>query len=167
MSRVMRAIIAFLVEEGWPFYRTDSPRHLVIPLPDAKYSSKFLVEVTEELGQVVVFTMAWLTVPPEKRQSINDYLSHVNSTQCSIGSFDFDMYEGLVAYRNGIEVGPAPLTPDLIRPLFARGLSATEKHTPGILNIVNETVTLAQALELIGCGDLSAVTLNRVSGILD
>ena len=146
MGQLMRAIIAFLVEEGWPFYHTDSPRHLVIPLPETESCSKFIVEAREDLGQALVFAMARTPVPDGKRHSVDFYIGRVNA-RCAIGSFDFDVHEGLLAYRTGIEVGAAALTTDLIRPLFAHGLFAMEKYIPGILAIMNESATPGQALE--------------------
>ena len=166
MGQLMRAVIAFLEDAGWPYYRTDSPCHLVIPLPETASCSKFIVEVHEELRQVLVFTMAWMTVPIEKRQSVDYYICRVNSQCVAVGSFDFDILEGLVAYRTAIEVGAMALTSDLIRPVFAHGLFATERHVPDIMDIVDEKVTLVQALDKID-GDISTVSIGRVSSLLD
>ena len=165
MGRLMRALTAFLVDVDWQFYRTDSPRHLVVPLPETKSCSKFIVEVREGLSQVLVFTMAWLIVPSEKRQPVDYYISRVNS-QCAVGSFDFDIDEGLVAYRTALEVGTAALTSELIQPLFAQGLVATERYVPNIMDIVDEKLTLAQALEMLNDDDATG-DIGHTSGMFD
>lgn len=146
MGRLMAAMVSFLLEEELPFYCTDSPRHLVVPYLETQSFSKFIVEVREELCQVLVFTMARDKVPDGKRHSVDFYLGRVNA-QCAIGSFDFDLTGGLLAYRTGIEVGAAVPTADLIRPLFAHGVFAMEKYMPGIQDIMDESATPAQALE--------------------
>lgn len=165
MGRLMRALTAFLADAGWPFYPTNSPRHRVIPLPETSSCSQFIVEVREELGQVLVFTMAWMSVPPEKREMVDYYIGRVNS-QCALGSFDFDIDEGLVAYRTGVEVGATALTPELIRPLFAYGFVATERHVPVIMDLVDEKITLAEAVRTLD-GDDSGRDIGRTGSMFD
>jgi len=165
MGRLMRALTVFLADADWPFHCTDSPGHLVIPLPETKSCSKFIVEVREGLGQVLVFTMAWMSVPSEKREIVDHFIGRVNS-RCALGSFDFDIDEGLVAYRTGIEVGATALTPELIRPLFAYGFVATERHVPVIMDLVDEKITLAIALEMLDEDD-SGGDIGRTGGMFD
>lgn len=110
--------------------------------------------------------MAWMSIPKEKRQLVDQYIGRVNSQCCAIGSFDFDIHEGLVAYRTAIEGGTAELTSDLIKPLFAYGFVATERHTPVIMDLMDEKITLAQALELLD-DDGSDRDIGRTSGMFD
>jgi hypothetical protein len=148
MGRLMRAVITFFMRKGWRFYLTDSSRHLVVLLPEMQVCAKFIVEVREDQGMVLVYTMARLVIPGEKRQSVDSYIGRVNE-HCSIGSFDVNMKDGLLAYRTGIQIGVCSLTDDLIAPLFAHGLVATAIYIPVVEDIVNDRVTVAQAVALL------------------
>jgi hypothetical protein len=144
MERLMREVIEVLTFAPWTFYLTDSPRHLVAPLSDTPYCSKFIVDVREDQRQVLVHTMARMCVAEEKRLDVGMFIHHVNA-QCAIGSFDFDIREGWLAYRMGIDMRTTALTPDVMATVLAEGVIANKAYIPIVEDIVSGCATLAEA----------------------
>lgn len=145
MVRLMRAVIKVLAVAPWTFYLTDSPRHLVAPLSDTPYCSKFIVDVCEDQRHVLVHTMARICVAEEKRLDVGMFIHHVNA-QCVIGSFDFDIHEGWLAHRTGIDMRTTALTPDIMATVLADGLAAVETYIPIVEDIVSGRVTVVEAV---------------------
>ncbi|HEX3270141.1 MAG TPA: hypothetical protein VHR15_05795 [Ktedonobacterales bacterium] len=174
MGRFMRAVIEVLAYAPWTFYLTDSPRHLVAPLPDMPSCSMFIVDVREDQRQALVHTMARIWVDPEKRPSVGSLL-HVVNSQCSAGSFDFDIWQGRIAYRSQIDVRTSALTLERMASHFANGLVATEAYIPIVEDVVSGDVTVEQAAQEIervalaaeALADIVSADIVRLSGLRD
>lgn len=148
MTSMKDALINYLSAENIPFYQTESDHHLLIPIAGNSGSLKCIAEAREDQRQVLFITILPITVPIAKLLAVAEYIARVNAT-LTIGSFELDFDDGLVAFRTSSEFGPEPPTTTLLRPLAHHAIAMADKYTPGIMDIVIANVLPIDALDSI------------------
>lgn len=107
--------------------------------------SSCFFEVWADLEQFIFYIIVPMTVPKEKLPKAAEYISRVNSGM-RIGNFEIDFDNGDVRFKSSINFRNQTLTDELIHGVIEPALDAFNNYFPGLINVIMDLDTPAQAL---------------------
>jgi hypothetical protein len=115
-----------------PFEVIERPEENAIVFPVSGENGQWvvLVQANEQARQAVVYSIARVKVPPERRGEAAMVFARINWEQ-PFATFGLDLDDGEIRIRTAIDLGnETELTPDLITPLLVVSMATMDQHLP-------------------------------------
>ncbi|WP_017663719.1 YbjN domain-containing protein [Baaleninema simplex] len=145
---LLAALVLFLTEDDWSFTRIENERAVKLRFSGDNGTWKCIGRVREEDEQLLIYSLAPLKVPPEKRPAIAELLTRANYGMV-IGNFEMDYSDGEIRYKTSIDVEGSQLDNALIKQLLYTNLLMMDKYLPAIEAVINGEQTPEEAIALV------------------
>ncbi len=106
-------------------------------------------KATDELHQVVFYSVCPLTVPEEKRSAMAEFIARANDGLI-IGNFELNFATGEVRYKTSLDVEGEPLTFNLVKNLVYPNLFTMDRYLPGIIAVIGTSSPIAAIASIEG-----------------
>jgi hypothetical protein len=148
MGRIYDALVEFLRGENWAFTPVEGRSALVLTANGEHGMYTCYAQAREETEQLVFYSFYAVKAPEGKRLTAMEYITRANYGLI-IGNFELDTSDGEVRYKTSIDVEGEPLTPGMIRLLFAANLSTADRYLPGFMLVLYGNRGAADAIREI------------------
>lgn len=145
---LLAALVLFLTEDDWSFTRIENERAVKLRFSGDNGTWKCIGRVREEDEQLLIYSLAPLKAPPEKRPAIAELLTRANYGMV-IGNFEMDYSDGEIRYKTSIDVEGSQLDNALIKQLLYTNLLMMDKYLPAIEAVIAGTQTPEEAIALV------------------
>lgn len=89
----------------------------------------------DQKQQLIFYSIAPVTVPPERRHDVAIYETRVNYGLV-LGNFELDLADGEIRYKTSIDVTETELTPILIRQVVLANVAMMDKYLPSLNKVI-------------------------------
>ncbi|MEM9805854.1 MAG: YbjN domain-containing protein [Cyanobacteria bacterium P01_D01_bin.56] len=147
-TSLLQTIGAFFVKEDWSF--DQNIEKSVLRLQHTGEHGKWeCYAKTQEDNQVFLFySIPDLKAPKDKLLDVADYICRVNYGLV-MGNLEIDFEDGEIRYKTSIDVEGDTLSFELIRNMVYANVSLMDLYLPGLVAIIEQDKSPAEALKLI------------------
>ena len=123
-----------LENQEWPFQSLDETT-LKIDIDGKVANSVVLIKALEEIGQLVIYSIAANKAPELRRNAVQEFLTRANFG-LRIGNFEFDLDTGEIRFKTSLQFAGETLVPEMIEQCLLINVLTMEKYLPGILQMI-------------------------------
>ncbi len=135
-SRTLFDIVTqFFKDDGWRFRQSEEKPVLSMHFRGDNGRVRLYAQVKEDKQQILFYSMVDSNVPPDKRQSMAEYLTRVNYGLIP-GNFEMDFADGEIRFKTGVDVEGGQLTPTMIKNLVYTNVLLMDRYLPGIMSVI-------------------------------
>ena len=135
MKTISEKVVAFFKKAGYPFTLIDGESSLKTGFSGDNADFRVLVLVDEEDHLLNVYTLCPISAPKKKLPAIAELIARINCN-LSLGNFDIDMDDGMIAFRTGIKVGHTELENETLYILIFGNSLIMDRYFPAIASVV-------------------------------
>jgi hypothetical protein len=92
-------------------------------------------QAREAQGQIVVYSICPLRVPPSQRPLMAEFITRANYGLV-VGNFEMDYEDGEVRYKTSLDVEDSEATTELLRHIVYANVTALDRYLPGIIAVL-------------------------------
>lgn len=134
MSELLKPARAYLESEDWTFDEVDGRDALVCRVTADSASFQVVFDAVEELRFLLVYVLAQVSIPVERRPEVALYLARANYGM-RIGNFELDLDDGEVRYKASIALGDGALTPGMVGELVGASVTTMDRYFSGLMSV--------------------------------
>lgn len=123
-----------LENQEWPFQSLDDTT-LKIDIDGKAANWVVLIKALEEIGQLVIYSIAANKAPELRRNAVQEFLTRANFG-LRIGNFEFDLDTGEIRFKTSLQFAGETLVPEMIEQCLLINVLTMEKYLPGILQMI-------------------------------
>lgn len=123
-----------LENQEWPFQSLDETT-LKIDIDGKAANWVVLIKALEEIGQLVIYSIAANKAPELRRNAVQEFLTRANFG-LRIGNFEFDLDTGEIRFKTSLQFAGETLVPEMIEQCLLINVLTMEKYLPGILQMI-------------------------------
>jgi len=120
--------------QEWPFQSLDATT-LKIDIDGKAANWVVLIKALEEIGQLVIYSIAANKAPELRRNAVQEFLTRANFG-LRIGNFEFDLDTGEIRFKTSLQFAGETLVPEMIEQCLLINVLTMEKYLPGILQMI-------------------------------
>jgi hypothetical protein len=135
MKTISEKVVAFFKQASYPFTQIDGESSFKTGFCGDNADFRVLVSVDEEDHLLNVYTLCPINVPKKKLPAIAELIARINCN-LSLGNFDIDMDDGMIAFRTGIKVGHKELKIEALYILISGNSLIMDHYFPAIASVV-------------------------------
>jgi len=133
--------------QEWPFQSLDETT-LKIDIDGKVANWVVLIKVLEEIGQLVIYSIASNKAPQPQRNAVQEFLTRANFG-LRIGNFEFNIDTGEIRFKTSLQFAGETLAPEMIEQCLLINMFTMEKYLPGILQMIFTDSSAATVLASI------------------
>lgn len=145
LSPMMAIVFQYFVEEDWEAEKLEGDSLVRAAFEGENGQWGCFVQVNEEEGQCVFYSIAPIEVPESKRPAMAEFIARANYT-ILLGNFDLDFDDGEVRYRTGIDVVEDHLTLPLFRSVVIDNLAMMDQYLPSLKAVLETDQSPAELI---------------------
>jgi hypothetical protein len=128
----------FLKKKSWSYDVAKSGAILRLGFVGKNGRWPCYIEVKDDVGELVFFSVREGPVPAEQRAAVAEYLMRVNC-RLNVGNLELNFDDGLVRCRSGIDVEGHKLDEQLMSNLALLNVATMDKFLPGLEAVLKGT----------------------------
>lgn len=148
MGRILESMKAFLTEERWSFEADAEHPVLRCRFTGSAGTWSCLLQAREEQEQLLVYSIAPLRVPTERRRDAAEYLTRANYGLV-LGNFELDFSDGEVRFKTSMDAEDVALGPALLRPLLYQNALTMDRYLQGLRDVALGGTAPARAIAAV------------------
>lgn len=148
---ITRAFLDFVDDMDWPFEPADQPGLYQLRFEGRAGQWRCFAQIREREQQFLFYSALPWTIPSERRPAMMEFVTRANFGQPLV-SFEFDLDDGEVRCRSGIDVEGAFISRPMIRQLVASNLLTMDRYMAGMRAVAEEGADPAAAVRRIESG---------------
>jgi len=129
------SLVYFFKEDNWNMEVIDDEQLVRAYFHGENGNWGCYAKATDELHQVVFYSICTVTNPDEKRSSIAEFITRANDGLI-IGNFEMRFETGELRYKTSLDVEGEPLTFNLVKNLVYPNLFTMDRYLPGIIAVL-------------------------------
>lgn len=134
MGRILESMKAFLGEERWSFEADAEHPVLRCRFTGSAGTWTCLVQAREEQEQLLVYSIAPLRVPAERRRDVAEYLTRANYGLV-LGNFELDFADGEARFKTSVDAEDVVVDAALLRPLVYQNVLTMDRYLAGLRDV--------------------------------
>lgn len=148
MSALFDVLERFFQEDDWSY--TADPETGTLHMGFAGENGRWplVAGVREVQEQVVIYSIAPVDAPPERRLAVAEFITRANEGMI-VGNFEMRWDLGEVRYKTSIDVEGSQLDTALVKNLVYANCLMMDRYLPGLMQLLNGDTTPEQAIELV------------------
>lgn len=148
MASLFETLRALLDEQEWEYDVEEEDEVVAFGYEGETTAWECFVRTLTEEDQVVVYSVAPFSVPPESLNAAAEFVCRANFGLVE-GNFELDFDDGLVRFKTGVDVEGMELNRLVLTNLIFANLSAMDDYLPGLVAVLEEGVSPAAAVEQV------------------
>ena len=143
----MRAIVFryFVEEEDWEAEKLEGDDLVRTAFEGDNGQWGCFVQVNEEEGQCIFYSIAPFEVPEAKRLAMAEFITRANHSLVA-GNFDLDFADGEVRFKTSLDVFDDQLSLPLFRNIVINNLAMMDQYLPSLKALIESDATPAQLI---------------------
>jgi hypothetical protein len=142
---VFNAMVDFFQDDKWPFTVMEAGAVLTMHFVGQHGHWLCYAQAREEQEQFVFYSVCPMAMPDFKRAAVMEFVTRANYGMI-LGNFELDLNDGEVRYKTSLDVEGTELNGALIRQAVYANVLMMDKYLPGLLNLVYQDITPAEAV---------------------
>ncbi|HSJ53938.1 MAG TPA: YbjN domain-containing protein [Anaerolineae bacterium] len=136
----------FLKEDGWHPQQLQTGNVYRMGFAGDGGSTTCYAQVLLELEILLIYVVAPVRVPEDKRQEVAEFITRANYG-LRIGNFEMDFADGEVRFKSSLDFEGAVLETSLIQNALYPAVRTMDRYLPGLLTLIYGS---RPAAEIIG-----------------
>ncbi len=135
MSLLLTVVEEFLNRDAWPYHKMEGVTAIQTTFEGKTGKWSCFIESLENIKQVVVYSVAAIKVPIDKRMTVAELMTRLNYG-IRYGNFEMDFDDGEIRFRTSIDVEGTQLLLPMVKQLLHSNVALMDYYLPGILGVL-------------------------------
>ena len=145
MTSLFETVAAFFRDDDWPIQMLEGTTGLRTAFQGESGQWICQAWVREQAEQFIFYSVCPITAPEERRAAVAEFITRANYGML-VGNFEMDYTDGEVRYKTSVDVEGSQLSQALCRQIVVANVMMMDRYLPGILSVVSNAQTPAQAI---------------------
>lgn len=154
-TSILETAIEFLEKENWAYARIPEKSALRLAYRGKSGQWNCYIQADEAKRTLVFYSIGPIVSSPQLLAEIAEFITRANYGMV-IGNFELDYRDGEIRYKTSIDVEGDRLTPALMKNLVYTNVMTLDEYLPGIVAVVEQGLSPAQAIARVERGELVA-----------
>ncbi len=148
-TSLLRTVMAFLVNEEIEFEHNVAKSVLRFRHTGQHGEWECYAKTQEESRVFIFYSIPTFQVPPDKLAEVAYYICQANYGLV-MGNLEMDVTDGEIRYKTSIDVEGDSLSLEMVRNMVYANLNLMDCYLPGLMAILDQGKSVAEAIALVG-----------------